>query len=267
MSIALLLGTLIGITLGLTGAGGGILAVPALVVGLNFPMTQATPIALIAVGAAALIGALAGLRQGIVRYKAALLMAVVGSAASPAGRWIALQLSGEVLTVVFSAVMILVAYRMYCQARASSDEASDDLIPKNCQLSQVTGKFVWNLRTAITLSVIGLVSGLFTGMLGVGGGFVIVPALRHYSNASIHTIVATSLMVIALISATTVVGALSNGVDIGSLGLAFVGAVMAGMLVGRVASPHVPAKRLQQGFAAISVLVAALLLAKTFLAS
>ncbi|MFJ1017246.1 TSUP family transporter, partial [Bordetella bronchiseptica] len=72
------LGILIGLTLGLTGAGGGILAVPALVLGLGMDMPQAAPVALMAVGLAAAVGSAEGLRRGTVRYKAAALMSVVG---------------------------------------------------------------------------------------------------------------------------------------------------------------------------------------------
>src|SRR3546814_4068765 len=79
------LGALIGLVMGMTGAGGGILAVPALVVGLGFSMTAATPVALMAVGISAMVGALDGLSKKIVRYKAAALMAVLGSMMSHAG--------------------------------------------------------------------------------------------------------------------------------------------------------------------------------------
>ena len=78
MLISLLLGVLVGAVLGLTGAGGGILAVPALVVGLGWSMQQAAPVALIAVAGGAGIGALDGFRQKLVRYRAAALMAVIG---------------------------------------------------------------------------------------------------------------------------------------------------------------------------------------------
>jgi uncharacterized membrane protein YfcA len=79
MLISLILGALVGAVLGLTGAGGGILAVPALVVGFGWTMQQATPVALIAVAGSAAVGAIEGLRRGLVRYKAAVLMAVASS--------------------------------------------------------------------------------------------------------------------------------------------------------------------------------------------
>src|SRR3546814_10973953 len=68
------------------------------------------------------------------------------------------------------------------------------------KVSKDTGRFIWSLRTVTTLASIGAVSGLFTGMLGVGGGFIIVPALGYFSELRMHSIVATSLLVIALLS-------------------------------------------------------------------
>lgn len=259
MLLASALGAIIGITLGLTGAGGGILAVPALVLGLGFPMQSATPVALIAVGMAALVGALDGLRRGTVRYKAAALMAIVGSLVSPLGIMLAGQMSPTWLQVLFSAVMVLVAVRMLRQAMLSG-AASADSRPKACMLSESTGRFIWNRRSGFTIAGIGATSGLFTGLLGVGGGFIIVPALRHFSNVSMHGIVSTSLMVITLISATTVANALIQGVAVPVSAWWFVGFTIVGMVGGRLLAPLVPARTLQAGFAVVCLAVAGLLL-------
>src|SRR3546814_11264920 len=85
MLIGGLLGLVIGAVLGLTGAGGGIFAVPALVFGLGMDIRAATPVALMAVGSAAMLGALQGLRQGLVRYKAAIVLAAAGTITAPLG--------------------------------------------------------------------------------------------------------------------------------------------------------------------------------------
>lgn len=262
MVLAACLGVMIGLVLGLTGAGGGILAVPALVLGLGFPMETAAPVALIAVGMAALIGALDGLRRGAVRYKAALLMAGVGSVISPLGFYLAGLLPQAALLVLFSAVMILVAVRMLRQSIAQSGKTPDTTATKPCMLSASTGKFIWTPRSGATLGSIGAVSGLFTGMLGVGGGFIIVPALKHFSNVSMYGIVSTSLMVITLISAVTVTNALLQGVTLSGLAWVFIGFTMAGMVGGRLLAPLLAANRLQSGFAIISLCVALLLLAR-----
>ena len=95
---------------------GGILAIPALVIGLGWTLTQSTPVALFAVSAAAAVGAIYGLRKGLVRYRAALLMALLGAVFSPLGVYLAHSLPNAVLISLFSRVMVIVAIRMARQA-------------------------------------------------------------------------------------------------------------------------------------------------------
>ena len=120
MMTATLLGLCIGVSLGLTGAGGGILAVPALMFGLGLTLTQAAPVALIAVGIASAVGALQGLMRGLVRYKAAMLMAAVGALTAPLGLSLAHRLPAHWLSLTFAGVMLLVAARMVQQSRPVS---------------------------------------------------------------------------------------------------------------------------------------------------
>ncbi len=87
-----LLGSLTGLTLGLTGAGGAIIAVPLLIFGLHLTMVEAVPVALLAVCLSATMGALIALAQGKVRYRAAALIAFAGAIASPIGLWLAQHL-------------------------------------------------------------------------------------------------------------------------------------------------------------------------------
>jgi uncharacterized membrane protein YfcA len=272
MLLTLLLGTAIGCLLGLTGAGGGILAVPALVLGLGFSLTDATPVSLLAVGAAALLGSLDGLRKGIVRYKAALLMAAAGALLTPLGIWIAHNAPNRWLMNVFALVMLIAAVRMLAQSRNSVGESGAlakqhtqalSVRHKNCMLDPATGKLKWDLRCTLTLAGIGSCAGLLTGMLGVGGGFLIVPAFRRFSNVGMHGIVATSLMVIALVSGSAVIGMLIHGVRIGTGGWIFVMAALAGMLLGRVLMPLIPARLLQRIFALVVFAVALFLLIRT----
>ena len=258
-------GSAIGLILGLTGAGGGILAVPALVLGIGLSMTQAMPVALMAVGAAALLGALDGLRKGLVRYKAAFLMAALGAIVSPLGMWIAHRTSTRLLMMMFSVVMLIVAIRMIQQARAAANgpESTPDR-HKHCMINPATGRLRWTCKSSSTLAAIGSVSGLFTGMLGVGGGFLIVPAFKQFSNISMQGIVATSLMVIALISASSVAGALLAGQQIPPEGWCFIAAAAGGMLLGRRIAPKVPEKWLQIGFATITLIISVKLISSAF---
>jgi uncharacterized membrane protein YfcA len=256
------LGAAIGLMMGLTGAGGGILAVPALVMGLGLSMTQAAPIALAAVGIAAAVGALDGLNRHIVRYKAAALMAVLGALCSHVGIRLAHIIPDTILTALFSALMLMVAVRMLRRSVAAQDADPVLRAGRPCMLDPATGRLRWTRQCACTLAGIGATAGLFAGMLGVGGGFVIVPAFRRYTNVDMQGIVATSLMVIALISLATVAGVLLHGTRIPETGWVFVGSAVAGMIAGRAGARHVQPRLLQIAFAAIAALVALMLAAR-----
>ncbi len=256
-----LLGLLIGSVLGLTGAGGGIFAVPALVFGLGMSIRDAAPVALLAVGSAALLGALQGLRQGIVRYKAAALLAVAGAFTAPLGVSLAHQFPAWCLNLIFVIIMLVVAGRMFIssiQPETGTEQAT--LKAKPCQVSDETGRFVWGAPIAITLGAIGAVTGVFTGLLGVGGGFIIVPALAYASNLSMHSIVATSLMVIALLSAVTIFTAWGQGVLLSAPSYVFALASLVGMAMGRLVAPNISSQMLQRIFSVISVVVALMML-------
>lgn len=259
-----LLGLLIGTMMGLTGAGGGIFGVPALVFGMGIDIREAAPVALLAVGSAAALGALQGLRLGIVRYKAASLLAAAGTLTAPLGIRLAHWLPSWGLNLMFVGILLFLGYRMFASARDVRGDGEQ--LPdawRACRISPDTGRFVWNLRTAAVLGGIGSVSGLATGMLGVGGGFIIVPALAHFTELRIHSVVATSLMVIALLSTVTVSIAWSRGMVLGAPAWAFVLAALVGMTGGRLLAPKIPAPLLQRFFAIACVTVAALILVRS----
>lgn len=260
MLLASVLGVLMGLVMGLTGAGGGILAVPALVLGLGLSMTEAAPVSLFAVGAAAAVGAIDGLRHGLVRYRAALLIALLGALFSPFGVYAAHQLPEKLLMGLFSALMVLVAWRMLQREKAEagpSDHGAASWGQKNCMLNQQTGRFAWTAKCTATLAALGAVTGAVSGLLGVGGGFLIVPVFKQLTDVQMRGIVATSLMVISLISLIGVLGAMQAGVRIEPVGWTFIGASIVGMLIGRRLCQRVRARTLQVGFAGLCVLVAA----------
>lgn len=260
LTAAISLGLFVGAVLGLTGAGGGILAVPALTLGLNIEISQAAPIALVAVGLGAAVGAVAGLRQGRVRYKAAVLMAASGALVSPLGVAAAQRLPSQVLSIMFAAIMFWVAYRMFQRP----GQAMPDVPPmrKACRVSPETGRFLWNRKAAATFGGIGAVAGICTGMLGVGGGFIIVPALVRYSELQMHSIVPTSLAIIFLVSASTVATTIASGFTITTAEWAFIAAVVTGMVAGRLISDHLPPTLLQRSFATLCAATALLMLIK-----
>ncbi|TKR57084.1 sulfite exporter TauE/SafE family protein [Allopusillimonas ginsengisoli] len=263
MIIESILGVVVGLIMGLTGAGGGILAVPALVLVLGTDITVAAPVTLVAVGLAAILGAVDGLRRGWVRYKAAALMSIMGAITAPLGAMIARHLPAAWLMLMFACIMIFVSFRSFQKALPRGTTAVSESSGKRCIVSPETGRFVWSRSVVVIIGAIGATSGLFTGMLGVGGGFVIVPALQKFSNVGIHSVIATSLMVIALISGATVGNALlSTQFEWPSNMTAFVVFAVVGMLAGRAASPHLSARLLQTGFATVCALVAMIVLIK-----
>jgi uncharacterized membrane protein YfcA len=200
--IPISLGGLVGLVLALTGAGGGVLAVPLLVFGLHLSIHQAAPVGLLAVGLAAAVGAAIGLREGVVRYRAASLIGIAGMCLAPLGFWLAHRIPNTPLMIVFSAVLALSAWRMYVQSTRRSEETDAPVatVKRLCTLNSDTGRLVWTLPCASVLTATGVISGLLSGLLGVGGGFVIVPSLARHSDIPMRNIIATSLAVIALVS-------------------------------------------------------------------
>ena len=118
--LIVLIGCLVGLIMGLTGAGGGMLAVPALVYSQGWTMQQAMPVALLAVSLGALIGAIDGLRHGQVRYKAATLMALAGAPMTTLGVLLAQKMSQPSLMLAFSVVLMIVVMRLIAQVHAGS---------------------------------------------------------------------------------------------------------------------------------------------------
>ena len=263
MMEAFALGALVGLLLALTGAGGGILAVPLLVFALHLGLAEAAPIGLLAVGLAAAMSAALGLRDGIVRYRAAALMGGLAMVLAPIGVAAAQRVPNAPLTLAFAAVLCLSAWRMWQRARHAlhpQSQAARATLP--CVLDARDGRLVWTRPCAQALAVTGVAAGLLSGLLGVGGGFVIVPALTRFTELSARSIVATSLAVIALASIGGVGAAAWHGAIAWDIALPFaVGSVLASLLARAIAA-RVAGPRLQQGFAVVSAGVALLLVAR-----
>jgi uncharacterized membrane protein YfcA len=265
--IALLLGIVVGAVLGLTGAGGSVLAVPLLMWALGWTLPQAVPVALLAVCVAATFGTVAAWDVSFVRYRAAVLMGATGIVFAFLGLHTAATVPLQALSLLFAAVQIVVATRMLLQARRMPQEASVvraalvvDRTPARgplCRRHPDTGRFVWTHLCALALAGAGALTGFLTGLLGVGGGFVLVPTLRAFTDLSMHSAVATSLMTIALTSAGGVALAIVRDHDLPwLLALPFAAGALIGMLAGRLTAPRIAGARLQQGFAALMLAVA-----------
>jgi uncharacterized membrane protein YfcA len=262
------LGLAIGVVLGATGAGGAILSVPLLTLVLHLSVNQAGPIGLLAVTVASMIAAVLGLMEGIVRYRAAALMAAAGLLLSPAGFYLAHRLPNTPLVVLFVFVLIWVAIRMWrspVQAPAVSTLSTASELTFSCEQSTSTGKFIWTLPCARALALTGSLAGFLSGLIGVGGGFIIVPSLKSNTNLDMRSVVATSLAVIALVSAGGVVVSASHGALDWSIGLPFSLGTVLGMLGGRYLAAHIQGQTLSRGFALLAILSAALMLRQLFI--
>ena len=269
--LAALLGSLVGIVLGLTGAGGSIFAVPLLVFGLGWSLPQATPVALLAVFAAAAFGTVTSWRSGLIARRPALVAGVVGSLTSPLGIALAMRLPQATLTLVFAAVMTLVASRMLRQARGAPQDlravradvdGSADAGAAICRVDPASQRLRWSRPCAIAVGFGGAVTGVLSGALGVGAGFVIVPTLRYVTQLSMQACVATSLMIISLVSAAATLSHLASaGPSALPLAVAapFVGGALAGMFASRRVAARLSGPLLQQAFALLMLAAAALL--------
>ncbi len=256
--LAAALGVLIGLVLAFTGAGGGVLAIPLLVFGLHLSVQQAGPVGLFAVGMAAAVGAAVGLRQGVVRYRAATLIGIAGMLTAPLGVVLAQLLPSRPLLVAFAVVLAYSAWRMWRQSALPTSDAAAAL----CQMDVAKGRLRWTRRCALALAGTGMSSGLLSGLLGVGGGFVIVPALARHTDLDLRMIQATSLAVIAWVSVSGIAAATLQGSMRWEMAFPFgMGAIIA-MLAGQRIVGKLKAERLRQAFAAVSALVALLMLAK-----
>ena len=282
--LTVLLGAVIGLVLALTGAGGGVLAIPLLVFALHLNVQQAAPVGLLAVGVSALVGAGLGLRQGIVRYRAALLIGLTGMLVAPLGVVLAQRLPNRPLLAAFSLLLIFVAWRTLTRARATASGAETDALDAQggelaagsasetlgqanepaapCHVKSSDGRLDWTLPCARSLGLTGVVSGLLSGMLGVGGGFVIIPALSRYTDLELHSIQATSLAVIALVSASAVGASALHGSIPWNVALPFTAGSVLALLAGRPFARRLDRGVLQAIFAWLTVLVAVLLLAR-----
>jgi len=244
------LGICVGTLMGLTGAGGGILSVPLLVFALHLNMVDASPISLSAIALAASVGALIGFKNKLLRYKAATFMAIFGVLLAPLGFWLANQIPNSPLLLIFSGALFYSAFNQYRQARKTALGIVDPpREPPPCLIDPSIGKLYWNVPCAKALALTGGLAGFLSGLLGVGGGFIIIPALKRYTNLSAQSIIATSLGVQALISGGSVIfSAASSGFHF-AIAAPFSLGALAGLLIGLAISKKLSGPKLQQLFA------------------
>lgn len=251
ITLALALGAVIGALLGLLGGGGSILAVPALVYVLGLDVQQAIPMSLIVVGTASAVGVLPRVRAGQVQWRLATVFALAGIPATFIGTAIGRHLPQSVLMIGFATVMVVAGIRML-QENAGTGTA--------CRVGD--GGINWR-RCAPRSIPAGFLVGLLTGLFGVGGGFLIIPALVLMLGVEMSIAVGTSLLIIVANSAAGVLSHLS-GADIDwVIAAAFVGTAIAGSLIAGQFGARLDTRRLQRWFAYLVFAVAVYVLVDT----
>lgn len=239
MFLTLLLATLVGISLGLLGSGGSILAVPILVYVAEIEARQAIAASLAIVGTVSLVGALWAWRAGRVRPRTALRFGGYALVGTYAGTQLAHLVTPSFQLALFALVMMAAAASML----RSSHQPEPAGPPRHL------------LPAALAV-------GMLTGLVGVGGGFLIVPALVTLGGVPMVEAVGTSLVVIAMNSAVGVLGYLNHVTLPWPLVGGFVAAAGVGLLIGaRLARGFSPAV-LKRVFAVLVLLVGTVILAK-----
>ncbi len=267
MSVGLLLlaafaGLLIGLSLGALGGGGSVLAVPVLVYALGQSPGQATTGSLVVVGLTSLIGAVTAQRAGNLFLGRGVAFGVIAIAGAAVGAKASGLVAGPVLMASFAVLLVVVATVMVArQLKARRAGGGGRETRARTQLDDpiitFTPAFACACPRALKVLVTATVVGLLTGFLGVGGGFLVVPALVLALGLPMELAAGTSLVVISITSAAALVvragsAAQPDWLLVGSLtGFALVG----GWLGARLAS-RVRTERLQTAFTVLLLLVA-----------
>lgn len=258
------LGFLIGLSLGALGGGGSILAVPALVYAAGQDPRDATATSLLLVGVAALVGMGSHWRAGRVRVGTGVVFGLTGIGGSLAGTALNARLDPDALLLAFSALVCIAAWRMLT-ACPTCTRAGETVELRGPGVGGGGGVAVAarpstrrvDARLAVTVIAAGTGVGFLTGLFGVGGGFVIVPALTLLLAMSMPEAIGTSLLVVAINAAVALTTRLATTSVEWSVALPFTIAAVAGVLTGGSIADRLDAERSLRAFAALLVAVAA----------
>jgi uncharacterized membrane protein YfcA len=239
------LAVLIGLSLGMLGGGGSILTVPVFVFVMGFAAKDAIAMSLPVVGTTSLVSALGHWRHGNVDVRAVVTFAPPAMLGAVAGARLATRVSGTFQLALLGVVMLAAGVLML-----RGGGAADEPAPTR------TG----GARRSVVLAATGLGVGVLTGLVGVGGGFLIVPALVLLAGLSMKRAVGTSLVLISLSTLTGLVAyqgqAELSWRVVGLFTLLAIGGAVAGTRIAR----HVPARRLRVTFGILVLVVASFLL-------
>lgn len=256
--IAVVAGIFIGLSLGALGAGGSMLAVPVLVYGLGQSPVEATTGSLVVVGVTAVAGVVAAARSGFVRFGQGLAFGSVAVIGAAIGAQLSTHLDGDYLMVAFSIIMFVSGGLMILRQIRTRGEPEGERPRLDDPIITFSPTFACQCPRALKVLVAASVVGVVTGLLGVGGGFLVVPALILGLGLSMRDAVGTSLLVIALTSAVALTVRVGVGVspDWGLVALLTVASATSGLVGVRLAR-GIDARNLARALAGLLLLVAA----------
>lgn len=242
--LGIALSLLIGVSLGFFGGGGSILTVPLLVYVFGLAPKEAIASSLLIVGIASISGAVQHWRAGNVRPKEGLLFGGAGMVGAYFGGRASVFLDGGLLLLLFAAMMLLTSTAMWRGRKETRTEGGEVLLsPKNLMLQ-------------------GLAVGSFTGLVGAGGGFLIVPALALWAGLPMTAAVGTSLLIIVLKSASGFLGYMSHVEVDYSLVAMVSGTAIVGSFAGSGLATLVEPDSLRRGFAGFVMAMACFILVR-----
>lgn len=245
MYLAVVFGVVVGLALGLLGAGGSILAVPALVYGVGQPVQTAIPTSLAVVALSAVGGLVLRERRAEVRWRIALIFGAAGIPAAFGGAGLGQLIPQRWLLLAFAGLMIVVSVRML---RGGEDHAGA------CRTQE--SRINWRRCLPRSVAVGALVGGL-TGLFGVGGGFLVVPALGLLLGLGAVQAVATSLVVVLINAVAGLVAHAGTGSIDYQVLLLFAGAALASSIVASRWSTRLSPAEVRRWFAYLVLAVAA----------
>jgi uncharacterized membrane protein YfcA len=276
LALALGLGLLIGLSLGALGGGGSILTVPALVYAVGEGARPATTGSLVIVGITAAVASLGHARAGRVRWGAGAAFGAAGVAASFAGTALNARIDPDLLLLCFAGLMLFAAGAMFTKTMTHthpeaatgpvSPTAGSDRTAAGTQVTEARPQAHGRTLVAVRVILAGLVVGFLTGFLGVGGGFVIVPALVLTLKYDMPTAVGTSLLVISLNSAVALLARSGNQSFHWSVIAPFTLAAIAGSMGGKRVADRVSGSQLTRAFAGLLLVVAVYVVVRVLLA-